>query len=148
MENELHKTLMDLVGILNSPILADRLLRGSGVSIDRALFPLLVRISHRGPIGVAELSKLVGRDHTTVSRQIAKLETMKLIQRRNGTQDHRLREAVVTKEGQRAVIALGRARNELLNEVLSEWSSKDRLQLTLLTRRFVDALSQFVSEMS
>ena len=143
MENELHTTLMDLVGVLNSPALADRLLRSSGVSIDRALFPLLVRIRHRGPIGVADLSKLAGRDHTTESRQIAKLEAMKLIERRCSTHDHRLRESVVTAEGRRAVTALERARNTLLKEALSGWTSDDRKQLARITHRFVDALSQF-----
>jgi DNA-binding MarR family transcriptional regulator len=99
-------------------------------------------------IVMSALSKRVGRDHTTVSRQVAKFETMKLIRLRYSTRDHRLRESVVTKKGRRAVIALERARNELMNEVLSQWSSKERTQLALLAHRFVDALSQFASETS
>ena len=51
------------------------------VSLDRALFPLLIAIKRKGPIGVVELAELVGRDYTAVSRQITKLDGLGLISR-------------------------------------------------------------------
>ena len=59
-DNLLVGALMDLVGFLNSPQRDDLLLREAGVSLDRALFPLLVRIGAQGPLGVAELAAMVG----------------------------------------------------------------------------------------
>ena len=50
---QLHGALMDLVGVLNRPEPDARLLREAGVKLDRALFPLLVRIGARGPKGRA-----------------------------------------------------------------------------------------------
>jgi len=51
------------------------LIREAGIFLDRALFPLLVGIERKGPIGVGELADLVSREYTTVSRQVAKLES-------------------------------------------------------------------------
>ena len=50
--------------------------RSSASALDRALFPLLVGIERRGPIGVGDLADLAGRDYSTVSRQVAKLESL------------------------------------------------------------------------
>src|SRR5580700_2375402 len=93
---QLHHTLIDLVGLMNRPQRDTALLQEAGVSLDRALFPLLVVIERKGPIGVVELAELVGRDYTTVSRQIAKLDGVGLITRRPSKADNRVREAVIT----------------------------------------------------
>lgn len=45
---------------------------------------------------VGELADSVGRDYTTVSRQVAKLESLGLIARRAGKTDRGVTEAVVT----------------------------------------------------
>src|SRR5581483_10163085 len=71
----------------------------AGVALDRALFPLLVRIERLGPIGVVDLAARVGRDYTTVSRQVAKLQSIGLVKRQAGSADRRVHEAVVTREG-------------------------------------------------
>ncbi len=78
----LHEALIDVVGIFNRPQNDVVLLREAGVSLDRALFPLLVLIQRRGPLGVGALADWVGRDYTTVSRQVAKLERLDLVARR------------------------------------------------------------------
>src|SRR5271156_6738016 len=96
---QLHRTLVDLVGLMNRPQRDSALLQEAGVSLDRALFPLLIVIEHKGPIGVVELSELVGRDYTTVSRQSAKLDGLGLIARRPAKADKRVREAVITGKG-------------------------------------------------
>ena len=51
----LHEGLIDVVGIFNQPRNDVILLREAGVSLDRALFPLLVLIQRRGPLGVGAL---------------------------------------------------------------------------------------------
>ena len=54
---QLHEALIDLAGMMNRPQQDDALLSEAGVALDRALFPLLVRIERRGPIGVVELAE-------------------------------------------------------------------------------------------
>src|SRR6202142_4037067 len=92
---QLHNTLIDLVGMMNRPQRDTALIQEAGISIDRALFPLLVGIERKGPIGVVELADLAGRDYTTVSRQVAKLESLGLITRHASKTDKRVHAAVI-----------------------------------------------------
>jgi DNA-binding MarR family transcriptional regulator len=130
--------LRDLIGLLNSPRQDDVLLREAGISIDRALFPLLVRIGASGSLGVVELAEQVGRDHSTVSRQTARLEELGLVARRQSKRDQRVREAVITREGRRAVRAITMARRRLLGRLLADWSEDDRQALARLNRKLAD----------
>ncbi len=146
MNNELrdiHMAMMDLVGLVNRPQADDALIREAGLSLDRALFPLLTRIGRRGPIGVVELADLAGRDHSVVSRQVAKLESLGLVERRPGA-DRRVREAVITDKGQVMTDALDAARARLAGPMLEKWSSADRQDLARLLRRFVDEANAVV----
>lgn len=68
---ELHGALLDIVSVMNRPQRDEAMVKKAGISLDRALFPLLVMIERLGPIGVIELADRVGRDYTTVSRQVA-----------------------------------------------------------------------------
>ena len=77
-----HEALIDIVSVINRPQRDEMFVREAGIPLDRALFPLLVVIERRGPIGVVELADRVGRDYTTVSRQVAKLESLGLVERR------------------------------------------------------------------
>jgi DNA-binding MarR family transcriptional regulator len=142
MGSKLHEALMDLMGVLNSPQADEVLLGRAGVSLERALFPLLVRIGLRGPIGVVELAEQVGRDHSTVSRQLAKLETLGLIRRKANAEDQRTRAAVITADGERTVARIAKARNRLFDQMMRGWSVEDRANITRLTRRLADAIKQ------
>ncbi len=136
--------LRDLVGMLNSPRQDEILLREAGVSIDRALFPLLVRIGASGSLGVVELAEQVGRDHSTVSRQTAKLESMGLIAREPAANDRRVRKAIITADGERTVHAITRARRRLFAKLLADWSVEDRRALARLNRKLADTMSNAV----
>ena len=116
------------------------LLREAGVDLDRALFPLLVRLGMRGPFCVADLAEQVGRDHTTVSRQLARLEELELVSRREDRSDRRLRAARLTAKGERS-FAPSRGRDGGCSaQALAGWSAADRKALADLNRRFADAL--------
>jgi DNA-binding MarR family transcriptional regulator len=132
--------LIDLVGMLNSPRQDDILLKEAGVLLDRALFPLLIRIGASNSLNVAALAAQVGRDQSTVSRQTAKLERLGLIKRRAGKADQRAREAVITLEGRRLVQAITKARRRLLDKLLAEWSVADVQALGRLNRRLAEAM--------
>jgi DNA-binding MarR family transcriptional regulator len=134
--------LLDLVGLLNSPRQDDVLLREARISVDRALFPLLARIGAAGSLGVVELAEQVGRDHSTISRQTTKLESLGLIARRHGEDDQRMRRAILTAEGRRVVRAITAARRRLLGKLLADWSPEDRQALARLNRKLADAMRQ------
>jgi DNA-binding MarR family transcriptional regulator len=135
-------SLMDLTGRLNSPRQDDVLLQRAGILLDRALFPLLVRLSHVGGMSVARLAEHVGRDASTVSRQLAKLEAFGLVKRPTAKGDQRVREATITKAGARTVDAITNARRKLLNEMLQSWSASEREAFPKLVQRLADAMKQ------
>ncbi|WP_437817523.1 MarR family winged helix-turn-helix transcriptional regulator [Sorangium sp. So ce1078] len=138
--DELHGAVVDLIALMNQPQRDQALLAEAGVSLDRALFQLLVGIERFGPIGVIELSERAGRDYTTVSRQVAKLESLGLIERRPSPADRRIHEAVITDKGRQMTDALDAARQRLAAPVLAKWSEEDSSDLVRLMRRFVDDL--------
>jgi DNA-binding MarR family transcriptional regulator len=142
MMRPLHEALIDVVGFFNRPQNDAMLLREAGVSLDRALFPLLVLIQRRGPLRVGELADRVGRDYTTVSRQVAKLETLGLITRRPGKADRRVTEAVVTEKGQAMSEVLDAARERLAANTFADWTKQDLKDLTRLLHRLAAKLAQ------
>jgi len=136
----LHEALIDVVGFINRPQNDTLLLREAGVSLDRALFPLLVLIQRRGPLAVGELADQVGRDYTTVSRQVAKLDSLGLITRRAGKTDRRVTEALVTEKGRAMSKMLDAGRERLAAKALADWCARDLEELARLLRRFADDL--------
>ena len=134
----LHGAVVDLVAMMNEPQRDDTLLNEAGVSLDRALFPLLVGIERYGPIGVVDLADKAGRDYTTVSRQVTKLESLGLIERQPSEADRRINEALITAKGQSVTDALDAARLRLATPLLAKWSEEDFSTLVRLLRRFVD----------
>ena len=137
---QLHHTLVDLVGLMNRPQRDTALLQEAGVSLDRALFPLLIAIERKGPIGVVELGELVGRDYTTVSRQITKLDELGLIERHPSKTDHRVRQARITAKGKEMTSAIDAARERMATVLFAAWSKRDLQDLARLMRRFADDL--------
>lgn len=135
---ELRGALLDLTGVLNRPQPDAALIEAAGVNLDRALFPLLARIDRLGPIGIVELAELVGRDHTTVSRQITKLESLGLVARASSSQDGRVRAVVVTEQGRVMTAALDAARQKIIEKMLGDWEKEDVRTLAHLLRRAAD----------
>jgi len=141
---ELHDALLDLTGVLNRPQPDAALISLAGVDLDRALFPLLVCAGRKGPLGIGELAELCGRDYTTVSRQITKLESMELVVRQANEHDARIREVVVTEKGREMTTALDAAREKIMTSLLAEWDKNDVAQLARLLRRLADVALEFV----
>jgi DNA-binding MarR family transcriptional regulator len=137
---QLHHTLVDLVGLMNRTQRDSALLQEAGVSLDRALFPLLIAVERKGPIGVVEMAELVGRDYTTVSRQITKLDSLGLINRRQSKVDNRVREATISAKGKETTRAIDTARERLAAILFAKWSKRDLQDLARLMRRFADDL--------
>lgn len=132
--------LIELTGLLNSPRQDEVLLGVAGVSLDRALFPLLVRLSAAPAMSVAQLAEQAGRDPSTVSRQIAKLEQLGLVKRPSAREDMRVRAAAITRSGARTVAAITDARRRLLTELIQNWPAAEQQMFPLLLQRFADTM--------
>ncbi|MCD5973010.1 winged helix-turn-helix transcriptional regulator [Pseudomonas sp. CDFA 550] len=121
---------------MNSPQRDEAMVREAGIALDRALFPLLVLVERLGPIGVVELAARVGRDHTTVSRQITKLEALGLIERKVGGTDRRVREAFITPQGKAMTDRVDEARARIGASIFAGWDDQDVEDLVRLMRKF------------
>jgi DNA-binding MarR family transcriptional regulator len=136
--HKIYGAVVDLVGIMNRPQRDARMIKEAGISLDRALFPLLVGIGRFGPIGVVDLADHAGRDYTTVSRQVAKLESLGLVKREAAQADRRVCEAVITAKGREMTNAIDKARDRILTAMLADWNPKDIATLAPLLRRLAD----------
>ena len=138
--DEIASALIELTGLLNSPRQDEVLLRVAGISLDRALFPLLVRLSSAPVMSVAQLAEQAGRDPSTISRQIAKLEQLGFVQRPSVQKDMRARAAAITRSGTRVVTAITNARRRLLSELIKDWPVTEQEMFPVLLRKFAGAM--------
>ena len=139
--DEIHAVLLRLNGYMNRPDLDQAFLARAGVKLDRALFPLLTRIGLSHPIGVVELASLVGRDHSTVSRQVAKLAALDLVERRPAKGDQRVRLLEPSVAGRKMLDRFSAARRGFLGEHLGDWTHEERSMLLDLIGRFATTIA-------
>lgn len=138
---KLHRAMMDIVREINRPERDAAMLEMAGLSLERALFPLIVLIERLGPIGVVDLSARVGRDYTTVSRQVGRLEELGLVIRSSSERDRRVREASITPQGKTATDAVDTARDRIAREIFRKWSRSDFDELSRLMRMLADEMN-------
>ena len=139
---QLHAAVLDIVGVMNRPQRDEILIKEAGIPLDRALFPLLVGVERFGPIGVVELADNVGRDYTTVSRQIAKLESLGLVERQGSPADRRVREAVISRKGKAMTDLVDAARDRIGRAIFQTWDAREIDELVRLMRKFADAVKE------
>jgi DNA-binding MarR family transcriptional regulator len=140
---QLREALLDLTGVLNRPQPDAALIALAGVDLERALFPLLVRVERRGPLAIGELAQLCGRDYSTVSRQISKLERLGLVTRVVAAADARVTQAQISAKGRAITKALDAAREKLMTRLLITWDREDVAELARLLRRLADDALKF-----
>jgi DNA-binding MarR family transcriptional regulator len=138
----LHGAVLDIVSVMNRPQRDEQMVKAAGIPLDRALFPLLVGIERFGPIGVVDLADRAGRDYTTVSRQVTKLESLGLIERRADIGDRRVSAAVVTPKGKAMTDAVDATRERIGRAIFATWDARDIDELVRLMRKFADAIKE------
>jgi DNA-binding MarR family transcriptional regulator len=134
--DDFHRTLLSISGAMNDPRVDAEFLKSAGVSLERVLFPLLARLGSSGPMSTGKLADLLGRDHSTVSRQTAKLEKRKLV-RRVSTDDRRMRLLEPTSAGVAILTKLAEVRRHAIERHFADWTIEDRNTLFMLLDRAV-----------
>ncbi len=136
----LHGALISIVSAFNRPQNDEKMIEAAGIRLDRALFSVLVSIERLGPIGVVDLADRLGRDYTTISRQVAKLESQELVKRRESDFDRRVREAVISPKGKRMTDRIDEARERMGQAIFKNWDQGEIDDFVRLIRKFADAL--------
>jgi DNA-binding MarR family transcriptional regulator len=136
----LHEALLQIVNVLNRPQGDNVILSRAGVSLDTALFPLLVRVAMQRNLTIGRLADQVGRDYSTVSRQVARLQELGLVRSEPSESDRRQRLLSVTAAGKNTVKKIDRARNAVMSEALDGWSRTEIAELAQMTSRLAAAM--------
>jgi DNA-binding MarR family transcriptional regulator len=136
MNNKIFQSLFEIVTFFNRPQQDKRLLSKAGLDIDTASFPIIVRIGLQRSISVGELANQLGRSHSTVSRQIDKLEVEHLVRSDAAKKDGRVREITLSDQG----TEIFRKISEAMNEVLSDWDEASLSELQANLQRLTQSL--------
>jgi DNA-binding MarR family transcriptional regulator len=89
-----------------------------------------------------ELADSLGRDYTTVSRQVKKLEAQGLALKQPNAHDRRISEVTLSEQGKTVIERIAVARTRLMNQVLAEWAEEEVAALFRLTRKYADSLQR------
>lgn len=136
--DRLYRSLIAVADLINRLDVDARLLAAAGVKLDRALFPLLARVAMAPDINVAEMANVVGRDHSTVSRQVIRLEELGLIVRRPDPDDSRSRRLVLSPRGQDIMARITEIRRQWMEAHFQHWPANDRDRLIDLIEKMVE----------
>jgi DNA-binding MarR family transcriptional regulator len=136
----LHAALLQIVNVLNRPQGDNVILTRAGVSLDTALLPLLVRVSIQRNLTIGQLADQVGRDYSTVSRQITRLQALGLVHSELSRTDRRQRLLSVTAAGKNTIKKIDRGRNSVMSEALDDWSQTEITELARMTTRLAAAM--------
>lgn len=111
--------------------------------VDRATYVLLVHLVDGGPYRSSALAEVVHSDPSTVSRQIAQLVKLGLVQRVSDPADGRAVLLVATAEGERVLVENRRLRDEGIARLLAHWPGEERDRFAGLLARFTTDFERF-----
>jgi DNA-binding MarR family transcriptional regulator len=113
---------------------------GSGLDLERAAYTLLGRIVTDGPARLTVLAEDVSLDLSTVSRQVAALETAGLVARTTDLTDRRASVITATETGFEVFSRNREVWLRALRELLADWSPAERAEFARLFTRFNDTI--------
>jgi DNA-binding MarR family transcriptional regulator len=108
-------------------------------AVDRATYLLLVHLVKDGAHRAGALAEAVHSDPSTVSRQVAHLVQLGLVERVADPADGRATLLVATAEGRRVFDENRQLRNRSLAAMMSDWPEADRQAFARLLTRFTDS---------
>jgi DNA-binding MarR family transcriptional regulator len=115
--------------------------------VERAAYMLLVTLVREGPRRLSVLADEVHSDASTVSRQVAQLVKLGLVERLPDPTDGRASTLAATEAGRQNLECKRRKRNQAYTEMLADWSADDRSRLHALLERFNNDFEGFFLDM-
>jgi len=140
MDNEIFEALFEIVTFFNQPQQDRRLLKQANISLEPAARPIIVRVGRQPGISIGELANQIGRNHSSISRQVDKLVTagwLVEVERR----DQRIRQVTLSPQGQRALLQIKIAREAALRDKLQDYSNADKVALLQVLQQLATTLT-------
>lgn len=110
--------------------------------LERAAFHALLRLVHDGPQRSRELAEAVYTDPSAISRHVAHLVELDLVERRADPDDGRATLLAATAAGVAKAAQLRRRRDGLVDAVVADWAPAERAQFAALLTRFTADLGR------
>jgi DNA-binding MarR family transcriptional regulator len=107
---------------------------------DTSVVALLAHLMTLGPLRAGDLAERACLDPSTVSRHLRTLEVDGCLVRTPDPEDGRATLLQVTPHGAQLVAKARSERLGMLSDAVADWSEKDVVALTRLTRRLADSL--------
>ncbi|MGY1782030.1 MarR family winged helix-turn-helix transcriptional regulator [Geodermatophilus sp. SYSU D01036] len=138
---EQHESFVRLereIGLLlrRSRAISARLARELHPDLDGAAYGLLALLADAGPLRASDLVARLGLDKSTVSRQVASLVALGMVDREPDPADGRAQVLTPSPEGAVRLARIRDARRERWEADLSGWPAEDVAQLGELLARF------------
>ena len=109
-------------------------------TLDRSAYLLLGEIAQKGPLGMNVLAQTLQLDISTISRQVAALESSGLVERFSNPVDARVSLLQISALGQTKFQETHKIRYTLFSELLENWPEEDRRQFGIYLERFNQAV--------
>lgn len=109
MNHEIFEALFDIVTFFNQPQQDRHLLQAARVQLDPAALPIVVRVGRHPGLSIGELADQIGRNHSSISRQVDKLMAAGWLEE-SERRDQRVRRLTLSPAGQRGLTQIKVAR--------------------------------------
>ncbi|KRL66690.1 MarR family winged helix-turn-helix transcriptional regulator [Companilactobacillus versmoldensis] len=144
IEQEIYKALVNVLVFFNRTDQDKELIRIAGVDLEATSLQAFITIGRMQPTNVSDLANILGKSHSSVSRQIDKLESKEIVETENDHSDSRVRSIRLSCKGNQIIESINAARLEALKSAFSTWEEKDKQSLLSDLKH----LSKTVDEMS
>jgi DNA-binding MarR family transcriptional regulator len=113
----------------------------SGMNLEKAAYALLGRIVIDGPARLSALAEVMGLDLSTISRQVAALESAGLVARSQDSHDRRASVISATETGADVFARNKAIWQAALHELLDDWTPTERSEFARLFARLNESLA-------
>ena len=125
MINQIFESLITIIDFFNDPEQDIVLLKRVGNLNDKNLLPIVVRVGRQPEISVGELARQLGKNHSSISRQVSKLEKKGIISSLTHSEDKRIRMLTLASEGEVIYNNITEVRYQLLTELFSHLKEEE-----------------------
>ncbi|MEK3722663.1 MarR family winged helix-turn-helix transcriptional regulator [Paenibacillus sp. FSL H8-0034] len=143
MENDIFKALVDLFSIINRTDRDKKMIATAGVNLEAAAFRVFGGIAHLQQTSVGDLAVILGKNYSSISRQIDKLEAAGLVRTYPSSSDSRIRMSELTKHGEEINSIISLTRQRIMREALADWTIEEKNGLLNHLKRLFEALQKF-----
>lgn len=139
MNHEIFEALFDIVTFFNQPQQDRHLLQAARVQLDPAALPIVVRVGRHPGLSIGELANQIGRNHSSISRQVDKLMAAGWLEE-SERRDQRVRRLTLSPAGQRGLTQIKVAREAAMQEKLAGYSDAEQAELLRVLQRLAKTL--------